>query len=189
MLTNQRVSSLPEMSGFFTFKYVSKAQYDALEAAVSAEEVKDELANTLGLSYKDKNKQGIASDLFFYLYAFCKDHAFDDAKTSTFLSIMKAIFQRDSETHGASMSASYEWFEEVLMRHCVHRIPYSVQVFDDHEVADILEFVVDTYFRQFRMYNYIFGVQARVRLVQLLPQAIEKPAELAPLSTAMQNAT
>ena len=175
------------MSSFYTYKYVSKAQYDALEASISAEEVKAELANTLGLSYEDEKKQGIANDLFFYMYAFCKDHAFDDAKTSTFLSIMKATFQRDSETPGMSMSTSYEWFEEVLLRHCVDRIPYSVQIFDDHEVRGILEFVVDTYFRQFRMYNYIFGVQARVRLVQLLPQAIEKPVELAPLSTAMQN--
>jgi hypothetical protein len=176
------------MSTFYTFKFVSKTQYNALERANSAEEVKEELVKILGLFYEDTKKQGIASDLFFYLYAFCKDHAFDGAKTSTFLSIMRAIFQHDGETPGRSMTASYEWFEAVLARHCVDRIPYSVKVFDDHEVADILEFVVDTYFRQFRMYNYIFGVQARVRLVQLLPQAVEKPEEVAPLSTATENA-
>ena len=175
------------MSDFYIYKYLSKAQYDALEGLNSSDEVKVELINIFGLSYVDVRKERIASDLFFYIYAFCKDHAFDGAKTSTILSLMKSIFQRDSETPCASMTASYEYFEAVLARHCVERIPYSVKVFDEHEISDIIDFVVDTYFRQFRMYNYIFGVKARVRLLQLLPQATERLAEVLPLSMGMQN--
>ena len=176
------------MEDFFIFKFINKVQYDHLEAATTPEEVKASLALTLGLAFENVKKQDIVNDLFFYIYAFCKNHAFNDKKTSTFLSIMKAIFQRDSETPGASMPSSYEWFETVLARHCVDRIPYSVQVFDDHEVADILEFTVDTYFRQFRMYSYIFGAQARVRLVQLLPHGVEAPKIVEPLLVGLQNA-
>jgi hypothetical protein len=167
------------MTEFLAYKEVNEAQYAALEGAATADEVKALLVDTMGVSYPDERKQRIACDLYFYCYAFCKEHAFDGRKTTTFLSMMKQVFQRDTEGDfgtNRTLSNSYEWFEEVLLRHCVERAPSSVQVFEDHEVGPILDFAVDTYFRQYRMYRYIFGVQARVKIQMLLPQSVEIPA-------------
>lgn len=180
------------MSDFLIYKEVSEDQYVALEAATSgAEEVKALLVNIMGLAYEDEKKMHIATDLFFYSYAFCKDHAFDGKKTSTFLSLMKQLFLRDmSEDLRAdkTLSSSYEWFEAQLMKHCVERVPHSVLVFEDHEVGVIHDFVVEAYFRQFRMYRYIFGVQARVKIQMLLPQGIEIPkASHQPLTSGVQE--
>lgn len=180
------------MGDFLIYKEVTEAQYLALEASTStAEDVKALLVDIIGLSYEDDKKLAIAIDLFFYGYAFCKDHAFDGKKTTTFLSLMKQLFLRDmSEDLRAdkTLSSSYEWFESQLMRHCVERVPHSVQVFEDHEVGIIHDFVVETYFRQYRMYRYIFGVQARVKIQMLLPQGVEVPkASFTPLTSGVQQ--
>ena len=79
-------------------------------------------------------------------------------------------------------------FESNLMKHCVERVPHSVQVFEDHEVGVIHDFVVETYFRQYRMYRYIFGVQARVKILMMLPQGISIPkASYQPLASGIQE--
>ena len=180
------------MNDFLIYKDVSESQYAALEAATTTvEEVKSLLVDIIGLSYDDVKKMSILTDLFFYSYAFCKDHAFDGRKTSTFLSLMKQLFLRDmNEALRAdkTLSSSYEWFESNLMKHCVERVPHSVQVFEDHEVGVIHDFVVETYFRQYRMYRYIFGVQARVKIQMMLPQGIEIPkASYQPLASGIQE--
>ena len=180
------------MGDFLIYKEVTEAQYAALEAATTtAENVRTLLVDIIGLSYNDDNKLTIATDLFFYSYAFCKDNAFDGKKTTTFLSIMKQLFLRDMTEDlqvNKTLSNSYEWFESKLMKHCVDRVPNSVQVFEDHEVGLIHDFVVETYFRQYRMFRYIFGVQTRIKIQMTLPQGVETPkASFLPLHSGVQE--
>ena len=104
---------------------------------------------------------------------------------------MKQLFLRDMTEDlqvNKTLSNSYEWFESKLMKHCVDRVPNSVQVFEDHEVGLIHDFVVETYFRQYRMFRYIFGVQTRIKIQMTLPQGVETPkASFLPLHSGVQE--
>jgi hypothetical protein len=173
---------------FFDYRLISQEQFAELEAATSAESIKDLFAKYFGINYSDEKKQKIALDYHLYNYTFCKNSAFNGRKTSTFLSIMQTIWKHDMESTSAAdtITSSYAFFEETLMKHCVERVPYNIKVFDEPDVGRILDFVVESYYRQFRLFNYIFGSIKRLQLKQVLPNEIEAPIAQQPLSSAMK---
>jgi len=175
------------MSMFYDFRLFSAEQFASLEKSTSAETTRQLLGEYLGVSYDDEKKQKIALDYHFFNYAFCKDHAFDGRKTSTFLSVMQTIFQRDTESTSAAdtIASSYAFFEDTLLKHCVERVPYSIKVFAESEVTPIVDFVTESYYRQFRLFNYIFGTLKRLQLKQVMPNEVECVIKQMPLSSAL----
>lgn len=185
------------------YKSITKEQLAELESSSDAESVKSLLGSYLGVSYEDERKLRIALDFHFYNFAFCKEQAFDARQTSTFISLMHAVMQQDhnnnapitsasggsgsssssaspvelasASTNNATMSSSYEYFQQALMKHCVERPPASVQVFDERQAEAILDYAVESYFRHFKLYRYIFGTIVRLELRQVLPNEVEEP--------------
>lgn len=176
------------MSMFYDYRCISAEQFSNLEAASSPESARELLAEYLKIAYEDESKQKIALDYHFYNYAFCKDRAFNGRKTSTFLSIMQTIFLRDTESISAAdtVATSYTFFQDTLMKHCVERVPYNILVFEESDVAPIIDYVTESYYRQFRLFNYIFGSLKRLQLKQVMPQEVEMPVQQQPLNSAFK---
>jgi len=175
---------------FYDYRLLSKEQFAVLEATTDGSAIRALLAEYLEINYHDEKKQKIALDYHFYNYAFCKGSAFDGLKTSTFMSILRTIWRRDTESTSAAdtIATSYAFFEDVLLKHCVERVPYNIKVFDPADVPRVVDFVVESYYRQFRLFNYIFGSVKRLQLRQVLPNEIEAPPVQLPLSAALKFA-
>ena len=176
---------------FYDYRLISAEQYLALEAAAvdgAEPTVRQQLAEYLQINYADEKKQKIALDYHYYNYAFCKDRAFDGRKTSTFLSIMMVVWLRDTESTSAAdtIATSYAFFQDTLLKHCVERVPYNIKIYDQQEVSGIIDFVVESYYRQFRLFNYIFGSVKRLQVQQVMPQEVEMPPAQLPLSAALK---
>ncbi len=176
---------------FYDFRLISADQYEALEAAASDApntSIRQLLADFLSIRYADEKKQKIALDYHFYNYAFCKDRAFDARRTTTFLSIMHTIWLRDTESNSAAdtIATSYAFFQDILLKHCVERVPYNIKVFDQDEVSGIIDYVVESYYRQFRLFTYIFGSVKRLQVQQVMPQEVEMPPAQLPLSAGFK---
>ena len=59
------------------------------------------------------------------LFRFCKERAFNERQTSTFLSIMNEIMLRDAELSsvGHSMEKSFDFFKEQVLKHSIEMPP------------------------------------------------------------------
>eukprot|EP00663_Eupelagonemidae_sp_cell21sb_P004542 gene4542-1864_t len=54
-----------------------------------------------------------------------------------------------------SMEESFAVFQENVVAHAVHRPPSSAQVFSIGEVRDVEAYVVGTYYRSYKLYQYL----------------------------------
>jgi len=166
---------------FYDFKHVSEGQFKSLEEQLEPEALLSGLVDVLEISHPDdEKKQKICMNYHFYNYVYCRENAFDARKSTTFLSLMKAVFVKDMES-GQSMAASFEWFKTTLLKHCVERVPTSTKVFEECEVGPLIDFVSESYYRQYRLFQYIFGTQKRLKLQQVMPNETEIPFALTPL--------
>jgi hypothetical protein len=176
------------MTMFYDYRTISADQFTQLEESLTAENTRDLLSQFLDIKYEDEKKQKIALDYHFYNYTFCKDKGFDGRKTTTFLSIMHTIFLRDTESISAAdtIESSYAFFQETLLQHCVERVPYNIKIFDEKDVGPIIDFVTESYYRQFRLFNYIYGSLKRLQLKQVMPNEVEIVPSQQPLSNALK---
>ena len=129
----------------------------------------------------------VATDYFFYGFAFCKERGFNTEKTSVFLSIMKAVLDADCASSGPSrtMKTSFVAFKELVLSHAVERPPHSSGIFEVDDVARIIEYMLNSYFRHYNLYRYIFTKKMQVTLVQSSPHSLEVPKTVPPLSEAL----
>jgi len=87
-----------------------------------------------------------------------------------------------------SMERSYRFFENLLLQHSVHRPPWGVAVFSLQDVKAITEFVVNKYFRFFKLYQYVFVTHCELDLQPSLGAASSIPVgTLLPLSQAVSE--
>jgi hypothetical protein len=153
---------------FLDWKYLNEEQIGLLESSLEEIKIKELLKEYFNINYADEKKNVIATDYHFYNYAFCKERAFDARRTSTFMAIMNEIFHRDSLTTGLvkSRQSSYKFFEELVLKHSVELPPESIQVFKDVDVNAIMDYAVESYYKQFNLFSYIFSIQERIITVE-----------------------
>ena len=167
-----------KMTEFLDWKALSKEQYHVLEQIIDPIDLRHQLIRFLNIRHDDPRKTEIQADFHVFNYTFCKDQAFDGRRTSTFVSIMNEIFLTDTSTHDPARSreASYLHFQNLLMKHSVERPPINIQVFTEKDLELILKYAVDSYFRQFNLYKYIFSPRLRLIAKQVMPQDVEQPS-------------
>lgn len=77
----------------------------------------------------------------------------------------------------------YRSFTSVLFCHGVRRPPFSIDLFEEEQLLALADYVVNTYFRHFKLYKYVFTPQVRLDLSltylglqapQLLPEETER---------------
>ncbi|KAK2189752.1 hypothetical protein NP493_98g05011 [Ridgeia piscesae] len=138
---------------------------DVLNMATSADDVKRELARIFELDdYMTNLKTEILMDLYFYVIQFARDNNFAKEKTSTLFSIVKRVHEMCIETPFGNIEFCYRHFRELLLCHAVRRPPFSLDIFTPDDVQVITEFVVDSYFRHFKLYKYAYTPMVRLDL-------------------------
>ncbi|CAD7957163.1 unnamed protein product [Amoebophrya sp. A120] len=97
----------------------------------------------------------IAADFHFHNYNFAESLKFTPPKMSTYLSMMRTVYNESFDL-GLSMSESYELFRHLLLKHSCHRPPFSSGIFNLNDVKAISDYVLDTFFRHYKMYKYVY---------------------------------
>ncbi|CAL1539235.1 unnamed protein product [Lymnaea stagnalis] len=138
---------------------------DRLNESLNADHIKQVLADIFVLdNWKDNLKTGIIMDLYFYTLQFAREEGFTPEKISTFFSIIKEIFEVCIETPFGNVDHTFEYFKDLLHCHAVNHPPYSIELFSPGEVRRISEYTINTFFRHFKMYKYVFTAQVRLDL-------------------------
>lgn len=83
------------------------------------------------------------------------------------------------------MNASFESFKELVFQHSVERSPHTVGIFDIDDVTRIVDYMLNSYFRHFSLYRYIFSKKIQISLIQTPPHGHEVPKKMQPLSAAI----
>jgi len=142
---------------------VSDAELDAIAAEPDKERARAHLAAVMDLDQDDGLPTEIAADLHFFNFLFCHSAQFSATKTSCFLSIMKQVF-RAMVIERLSSAQTFELLRELLLRHSVPRPPWSVGVFSANDLKVLTDYVVNTFFRHFKLYQYVYVPHRQLRL-------------------------
>ncbi|XP_056409152.1 cilia- and flagella-associated protein 119 [Hyla sarda] len=103
-------------------------------------------------------------DLYYHALRFCWDSGFTREQTSCVFSIVK-------ETHAAcvgsplgNVAECHGLLQLLLLRHAVLRPPFSSEFFSPQQLLLISHYMVETYFRHFKLYKYVFTPQVNLDL-------------------------
>lgn len=113
------------------------------------------LCASLQLEQNDE-KVIVVTDMFYYIIKFCQENNFSAEKTSIMFSLFKRIHSQCISSARDNLSAVYTNFQANLLRHSVHRPPFSEGVFTYSDSDRIIKYARETYFRCFKLYKYMF---------------------------------
>ena len=138
-----------------------------LEASSSAQGISNKLEDILGLDMQTEDRRElkrlcITRDLFFNAVMFSRKETFNPQQLSAMFTIVKTIHQLCVSTSYDNISICCETMKELLVSHSVHRPPFSIQLFSLDQVRMIMEYLLQSYFKHFKLYKYAFT--ARVLL-------------------------
>ncbi|XP_078682046.1 cilia- and flagella-associated protein 119-like isoform X3 [Branchiostoma floridae x Branchiostoma belcheri] len=138
---------------------------DAIDQATSADDLRSILGQIFGMSdHRDNLKNGVLMDLFVYTILYARRQNFNKEQTSAFFSIVKRTHGVCVETPFGNVQECYNYFTELLLCHGTKRPPFSVDLFDADQVRNITDYVVNTYFRHFKLYKYVFTPKVQLDL-------------------------
>ncbi|CAH1233916.1 C8orf74 [Branchiostoma lanceolatum] len=154
---------------------------DAIDQATSPDDLRSILGQIFGMSdHRENLKHGVLMDLFVYTVLYARAQGFTKEQTSAFFSIVKRTHGVCVETPFGNVQECYNYFTELLLCHGTKRPPFSVDLFDADQVRNITDYVVNTYFRHFKLYKYVFTPKVQLDLtmkyvgVPETPQPIEE---------------
>eukprot|EP00397_Hematodinium_sp_SG-2012_P040359 GEMP01044205.1.p1 GENE.GEMP01044205.1~~GEMP01044205.1.p1 ORF type:complete len:241 (+),score=54.38 GEMP01044205.1:115-837(+) len=165
------------MAPFLTFTDLSRQELEELLTLSSAER-KKMLRSLMHIDRMAGFEAEIILDFHFQNLQWGIQKNMEPDKVSTFVSVMKKVVE-EIYAHRLSLADSFESFKQYLLMHSVHRPPYSVGIFVTDEVRDIKDYVLNTFYRHFKLYQFIF-VTHRELQVNTLKRSV-MPAPCAPL--------
>lgn len=152
---------------------------------------RDLLAQILGLHATpsplgDASRTSIGLDLYVSALRFGDSLSLEDDKLSGLFSIVKEVFLRAIRER-QQVDRSFLVFQELLLAHSVHRPPFSVGLFTLAETKAIVAWMLDSFYRHYKLYMYAYTDRVVMRVDQAHPMDIvELPlASIPPLSDAM----
>ncbi|XP_013847860.2 coiled-coil domain-containing protein 189 isoform X2 [Sus scrofa] len=123
------------------------------------------LAELLGLSCPEQNlRDAITLDLFSHILIFCRHQGFSLEQTSTACALLQDLHKACIATPLGNVEECYRYFTSVLFCHGVRRPPFSINLFKEEQLLALADYVVNTYFRHFKLYKYVFTPQVRLDL-------------------------
>ncbi|KAI8818502.1 flagellar C1a complex subunit C1a-32-domain-containing protein [Fimicolochytrium jonesii] len=133
----------------------------------------------------DPQRNLILMDFYYYTLRFAKSSNLSPMQASVFFSIMKITHERATASPFIHLESDYHFFRDLLLKHSIHRPPFSQKVFSLQEVKIIEEYALNSYFRHYLMYKYAFTQKLRLNFT-LDNDAIEEVA--APAAAAVGGA-
>ncbi|XP_059010360.1 cilia- and flagella-associated protein 119 [Mustela lutreola] len=147
------------------WKYLDTHSMHRLQKTASTEEMREVLAELLGLSCPEPSpKEAITLDLFSHALIFCRQQGFSLEQTSTACALLQDLHKACVATPLGNVEECYRYFISVLFCHGVRRPPFSINLFREEQLLALADYVVNTYFRHFKLYKYVFTPQVRLDL-------------------------
>ena len=106
----------------------------------------------------------IAAELYAHGVVFARKSKFSPIQLSTFVSVLKRVHEACISTPFDNQDATMKLLQELTVKHCVERPPYSSAVFSFAQAKDITEYILMTYFKHYKLYKYAFTKQVRMNL-------------------------
>ncbi|KAL9644858.1 hypothetical protein ABK040_005338 [Willaertia magna] len=156
---------------------------------LSTELLRKNIDKVLGLrleyNYLNQNQYEILLDFFLHSFIFSFRNKFTPEKISCFFSIIKEL-QLDTKNHDINLYNSFIHFKQLLLKFSVHRPPFSIEIFNVDDVRKISEYVYNTFYRHYKLYQYTFCLKHVATVESKLYQPyIETPFEMLSLGGAM----
>lgn len=137
-----------------------------LGACSETETLQQALTEILGLDVShSSNKQALIElDMYTYAILFAKKKDLTHEQVSAFFTILKSVHLMCISTPFDNLQETFQYFKELLLRHSINRPPYSTSLFTIEQVRDITEYVLNTYFKHFKLYKYAFTKRVQMNL-------------------------
>jgi len=100
-------------------------------------------------------KVSILLDYYSFVVHFCRKNNFTGEKASCFLSVAKRVHDASVE-QVLTMENSLAMLKDLLLKHSVHRPPYSVGVFTLKELQQVTEYMANTYYKHYNLYQFVY---------------------------------
>ena len=129
-----------------------------------------------GGEYEPSNRRLLIElDLFYYLIQFAKSNDFNHQQISTLFSIVRTIHKTAISTPCNNLKETIEEFYRLLLHHSANRPPYSIGVFTTDQVKLITDYVLNTYFKHFKFYKYVYTKRVQLDITIQYPGIPETP--------------
>ena len=180
------------MASSRVFAKIKESNCDTLRGSTGTEvrqelqQIFDEELSKLG----SEDEKNIISDLLFHATAFAAEQFEENTKLSGFISILLDTHV-ESMSQGLQLKESLRLLEKKLVAHSVHRPPKTVRIFDPIDLSAIHEFVLDTYFRHYKMYLCVFCKPSLLTITTKPMQVVlpQMPKQFRPLCEAVSEST
>eukprot|EP00873_Tetraselmis_striata_P015795 jgi/Tetstr1/436059/TSEL_024937.t1 len=121
----------------------------------------------------------IELDLLMDAIELCQSLQFDNAKTSTFFSLVRRLHARVVQGR-LQVDVAFGVAKELLLTHSVHRPPFSIAVFSLADVKTLADWLLEHYFRHYKLIQYVFAPRVKVNVTSRHPSDIVERAPLFP---------
>ena len=140
------------------------------------------LYNILGLGQGEKRIK-ITTDLFYNLILFCRKNKFSPEQLTALFTILKTLHLLCISTPYNNIEDCHQLMKDFMIKHSVFRPPYSICLFNLHQVKLITEYLLETYFKHYKMYKYAFTKRVLLDLsISYDRDGEQKETEVDPLS-------
>ncbi|XP_073915548.1 cilia- and flagella-associated protein 119 isoform X3 [Castor canadensis] len=147
------------------WKYLDIHSMHRLEKAATVDEMREVLAELLEISCPEQSPQdAITLDLFSYALIFCRQQGFSLEQMSAACALLQDLHKACAATPLGNVEECYRYFTSVLFCHGVRRPPFSIDLFKEEQLLALADYVVNTYFRHFKLYKYVFTPQVQLDL-------------------------
>ncbi|XP_046310411.1 cilia- and flagella-associated protein 119 isoform X2 [Marmota monax] len=146
-------------------KFLDIHSMHRLEKTANIEEMREVLAELLKIGCPEQNLQdAITLDLYSHALIFCRQQGFSLEQTSVACALLQDLHKACAATPLGNVEECYRYFTSVLFCHGVRRPPFSIDLFKEEQLLALADYVVNTYFRHFKLYKYVFTPQVRLDL-------------------------
>ena len=146
----------------------------ASEATESLQQALGEIL-VLGDPATSSKQAVIELDLYTYAILFARKQKFSADQVSAFFTILKCVHCMCISTPFNNFEETFQYFKELLLRHGVSRPPYSTCLFSIPQVKAVSEYVLNTYFKHFKLYKYAFTKRVHLNLKLSYPGVPDSP--------------
>ncbi|XP_062994428.1 cilia- and flagella-associated protein 119 [Elgaria multicarinata webbii] len=153
----------PHKAKICMWKYLDVHSMDLINKAETTDDLKNLLSKLMNLQDFDSNpRSAILLDLYFYTIQFSREQGFSREQTSAFFSIVKDVHEACVETPLPNVEECYNYFTELVFCHSIRRPPFSINLFSQDQLVLITDYMINTYFRHYKLYKYAFTPQVRL---------------------------
>jgi len=154
---------------------------DVMDMMMTADELRCQLVRIFKLDDHEENSRSeVLLDLYYHAVQFTRDNCFNKEQTACFLSVLRQVHDACVETPFDNMCECYKFLQGLVLCHSVQRPPFSIALFTLDQARHITQYVINTYFRHFKLYKYVFTPDVALDLTLQYPDAPLTPEPTEP---------